>query len=141
MQTESQWQKVLRLIIAFGIGLALAGYAYFWVTDPEPARQRALEERVVLEARATLVNYLSSQPELQIIDPLEPNRKVGKVYIYPASDGWEISGFYRRDEADVWHPWLMNLDAQLSLLSLAVRDSDQQLNKLAAGDKKFSVEP
>jgi hypothetical protein len=66
---------------------------------------------------------------------------VGKVYIYPTSDGWEISGFYRRDEADGWHPWLMNLDAQLSLESLAVRDSDQQLNRLAAGDSKFSVEP
>ena len=92
------------------------------------------------------------QAEIEIIDPLAPSRVIGKVYIYPAESGWELSGFYRRigsrsgarvgaERGDRWHPYLMSLDADLALLSLSVKDTDSQLNVAAASDPRFSIDP
>ncbi|NIV16929.1 MAG: hypothetical protein GWN47_00635 [Woeseiaceae bacterium] len=59
---------------------------------------------------------------LELVDPLAPDRKVGKAYVYRAGAGWEVSGFYRRDADDRWHPFLMTLDESNSMTSLKVQD-------------------
>jgi len=103
------------------VGLLVAWLAYQWITDSTRQEQRAEQERVVHAARNILVARLAlDEPEL--VDPLEPQRKVGKVYIYPVEDGWEVSGFYRRNEDDRWHAWLMLLDPALGLQLLKVQD-------------------
>ena len=134
-------QKVWGLLIAFGFGFAIAIYAYFQVTDPEPARQRAREELVVNESRALLRGYIAVTPEIQIVDPLAPDRAIGKVYVFPAGDGWEVSGFYRRSKDDEWHAYLMKLDAQIALITLSVRDKDRGLTRLATTEEKLTVVP
>lgn len=131
--------RVIRLAVAFTAGLALALLAYERITDPEPRRQRALEEGVVFEARHILRDYVALGGELDIVDPLAPDRKVGKVYIYPTENGWQVSGHYRRAGGQGWHPWLMTLDRQPALLSLSVQDDAPPLAARAAQDRRFDV--
>lgn len=134
--------RILRVVVALGVGLAVAIYAYQRVTDPRPAMQRAREEAVVLASRDVLRGYIDSSAGLQIVDPLAPDRKVGKVYIYPAEEGgWEVSGHYKRGESDRWHPYLMRLDGASTLIELSVRDADTRLRRRAAADPKLSMEP
>ena len=128
--------RIVRFTIALGVGLALSLYAYQRVTDPEPAMQRAKEEAVVLAAREILQGYVPA-PELRIVDPVSPNRKVGKSYIYPSDSGWEVSGHYRRGDTDHWHPFLMALDPDASLAMLSVRDSPDRFPAELRGDPKF----
>jgi hypothetical protein len=122
--------RIIRLVVAFAIGIFLALYSFERISDPEPARQRAREETVVLSAREILKSYVAGGMQIEIVDPLETDRNVGKSYIYPTDDGWEVSGHYRRYASDRWHPFLMILDTNVSLVSLSVR---------AADDPKFSV--
>jgi len=129
------------LVFALVVGLAIAWYAYDRVTDPLPAQQREIEEAVVLEARAWLVEMLMAGPALEISDPLDRDRVAGKVYVYPVEGGWEISGHYRRGEGQGWHPWLMQLDGDRKLRSLAVRDPDPGLAARAAADDRLTVTP
>ena len=133
--------KVVRPVIALIIGVMLALYVYQRITDPEPRAQRAREEAIVFTAREILQSYVSPRQQLEIVDPLSPNRKVGKVYIYPADGGWELSGHYRRDEVDRWHPYLMSLDGAAELESLAVRDANDRLIGMSSQDPKFSAVP
>ncbi len=109
--------------IIFGLvaGLAVAVFAYLWITDPEPREARAREERVVAAARSALVAIVAAG-DLEIVDPLAPNRKVGKVYVYAESPGWAVSGYYRRGEQDRWHPFLITLNQDLTLDRLKLRD-------------------
>lgn len=132
--------RVARLVAAFAIGLSLALVAYRVATDPEPREQRRLEEGVVSDARAIVRRYVRpGGGDLELVDPLAPDRKVGKVYIYPTSDGWQVSGHYRRPGEETWHPWLMSLDGDRKLLSLSVRDDDAALARRATADPAFSV--
>ena len=131
--------KVFRLTLALCIGVALAFYAYHRVTDQEPAMQRAREEAAVLAARGILQSYLEPATEPEIVDPVSPRRKVGKSYIYPADPGWEISGHYRRNESDRWHPFLMAIDESHQLLSLSVRDNTENFRPAALQDPKLNV--
>lgn len=140
--------KVMRMVVAVSVGIFLALFSYQKITDQEPGSVRAQEEAAVLAGRAILREFVASQAEIEIIDPLAPSRVIGKVYIYPADPGWELSGFYRRkrprsgaEPNDRWHPYLMLLDADLALLSLAVKDGDSQLGAMAASDPRFSVDP
>ena len=133
------WQRALRLLVAFSIGVAIALYAYTRVVDPEPRMQRAREEAMVREARSILREFVDASGELQIVDPLAPDRKIGKVFIYPRDDGWEVSGYYRRDHADAWHPWLMQLDGNGALSGLMVQDSSTEMGRRAAGDPRLTV--
>lgn len=133
--------KVIRPLVALVFGLMLALYAYERVTDPEPALQRAQEEAIVISARDILQSYVAPGALLEIVDPVAPDSKVGKVYILPASQGWEVSGHYRRDENDSWHPYLMALNAGGGLESLAVRDGNDRLIGMSAQDPKFSAVP
>lgn len=133
--------RILRPLVAFGIGFAVAFYAYERVTDPRPRLEREKQEAVVRASRDILRGYLESTPDLQIVDPLAPDRKVGKVYIYPADQGWEVSGHYRRSDRDRWHPYLMRLDAGSGLVQLSVRDDDARLQQKAGQDPRLATEP
>ncbi len=134
-----QPHRIIRPVVAFSVGIVLALYAFERISDPEPARQRAREEAVVISAREILKSYVPADGEIEIADALAPNRVAGKVYIYPTDDGWEVSGYYRRNESDRWHPFLMSLNANIDLVSLSVRDADEKLGAAADDDSKFSV--
>ncbi|MFQ5983285.1 MAG: hypothetical protein ACE5KS_07915, partial [Woeseiaceae bacterium] len=86
---------ILRPIVALAVGLLLAVYVYRLVTDPEPALRKAREETIVMASRDILRSYVAPDGTIQIVDPVSPDRKVGKVYIYPAGRGWQVSGHYR----------------------------------------------
>jgi hypothetical protein len=133
--------RYLQWVVAIGVGLALWLVVFERATDPEPTRQKALEEIVVFEARTLLISYVFPDGELQVVDPLAPDSKVGKSYIWPNEDGWDVSGYYRRDARDPWHPYLMTLDASSILVSLAVRDGNERLIGMSAQDPKFSAVP
>ena len=108
-------------LFAAAVGLAVAMFAYRWITDPAPRTERRLEESVVVAARAQLATILD-QSNLELVDPLAPDRKVGKAYVYRHDDGWQVSGHYRRDATDAWHPFLATLDASYRIVHLKVRD-------------------
>jgi hypothetical protein len=135
----SLFHRIAGFTIALGVGLALSLYAYQRVTDPEPAMQRAKEEAVVLASRDILRDYVQPATELRIVDPVSPDRKVGKSYIYPTDSGWEVSGHYRRDDADRWHPFLMALNADSTLTNLSVRDSRDRFPAEIRRDAKFTA--
>lgn len=132
---------MLRWVVALGVGFALAILAFDRISDPQPRLQRMREEAVVLTAREILQSYVSPLDDFEVVDPLSPDRKVGKVFVYPAGDGWEVSGHYRRNRADNWHPYLISLDARMDLVSLAVRDGNDRLIGMSAQDPKFSAVP
>lgn len=113
--------RVGRVIFGLAVGLAVALVSYRWITDPTPRLERAREEQVVAVSRSLLSAVVASG-QLEIVDPLAPNRKVGKSYVYAEGTGWAVSGFYRRGEADRWHPFLINLGNDLGLVRLKVRD-------------------
>ncbi|MDH5311949.1 MAG: hypothetical protein OEY08_18615 [Gammaproteobacteria bacterium] len=134
-------QNIVGLVFAFGVGLLLAWLAYTRVTDPEPQLQRAREEAAVHAAAAVLAELLGAGNEVELIDPLHPNRAVGKTYVYPAAGGWQVSGYYRRGESDSWHPWLMTLDGQRRLVSVSVQDDAPEIRVLAESDPRVSTTP
>ena len=131
-------QRVRSIIFGIVVGLIVATLSYQWIMNPDRREQRAEEERVVAVSRTLLIEKLA-MGDIELVDPLEPQRKVGKVYIYPLADGWEISGYYRRNDADRWHPYLLTLSPSLSLASLRIKDSDAGLAQLAAMDPTLEV--
>jgi hypothetical protein len=136
--------KVIRLVVALAIGVFLALFSYQRITDQEPGQERALEEAAVLAGREILQSFVAVGAEIEIVDPLAPSRVIGKVYIYPAQGGWQLSGYYRRkgrNSGDKWHPYLMSLDEGLALLQLSVKDKDEQLKASATSDPRFTVDP
>ena len=128
--------------VVFGlvIGLAVAIGSYQWLTNAEKELEREQQERVVQLSRDLLTKKLQlSDPE--IVDPLAPQRKVGKVYVYPLQDGWEVSGFYRRRDDDRWHAYLISIESDESLRLLKVQDRSQYLAEMAATDPMLEVLP
>ena len=131
-------QRIGRAIFVTIFSLGVAWYSYTWITDPSGRAERALQESVVLVARARLAEAVDIA-ELEFVDPLAEQRKVGKVYIYRTEDGWEVSGYYRRNSDDEWHPWLMRMNAELMRTHLKVQDAG--LVERAAGDPALEVTP
>jgi len=127
------------VVFGLAIGLLVAVLSYQWLTDPSNRVARNKEVSVVELSRGILNDALGIH-DLQIVDALAPQRKVGKVYVYPLENGWDISGYYRRDDDDRWHPFLMTLDSELSLRSLKVQDSDKSLAQRAATDPLLEVQ-
>ncbi len=134
-------QKFTSIVVALLFGLAAALYAYDWVTDPAPRLQREQEERVVVSVRDILKRYVAPGTDIELVDPVDPDRKVGKVYISPVDGGWEISGYYRREATDPWHPWLMSVNSELQLQSLSVQDSNPEVIEQASAEPKFDAAP
>ncbi|MDH3613003.1 MAG: hypothetical protein OEU90_02075 [Gammaproteobacteria bacterium] len=130
--------RVARLLFGFGVGLIVAVLAFKWITNPAPRAERRLEETVVLAARHNLQVALSFG-DVEVVDPLAPNRKIGKSYVYRAGDGWEVSGYYRRGEGDRWHPFLMSLDDSRKLVHIKVQDGS--LVERATTDPLLEVVP
>jgi len=131
--------KILRLVFAFGTGLLVSYGSYQWITNPQRAAERTIEEAVVQESRLVLLSYVADNEVVEISDALERVRAAGKVYIYPVNGGWELSGQYKRHNDSGWHAFLMQLDHDSRLLSLSVEDNDPDLVSQAATDPKFSV--
>ena len=138
---QDKHHRYLKWIFAFVVGFGLAFWAFDRATDPEPTRQKALQIAIVEEARIVLTSYVWPDGRLEYVDPIRPDRVVGKTYIWPDGDNWDISGYYRRDEDDDWHPFLMKLDPELRLISLAVKDTNERLIGLSSQDEKFSAVP
>lgn len=115
--------RVGRNLFALAVGLAVAILAFQWITDPLPRAQRESEEQAVLASRDLLVAEVGAGG-LEIVDPLAPDRKVGKVYVYAEEPGWAVSGYYRRDADDRWHPYLIQLDSGLGLHAFKADDDE-----------------
>jgi hypothetical protein len=130
--------RVGRLVFGLAVGLLVAVFSYRWIIDPAPRAERALEESVVAASRVVLVTTLSAGT-LEFVDALAPNRKVGKTYIYPRGDGWEVSGYYRRSEDDPWHPYLLALSGSVELEHLKFQDGDRELVSRAATDSRLEA--
>lgn len=134
------YHRILPVVVAVAVGVLLSLYAYQRVTDPEPAMQRGQEEAVVIAARDILRNYVARSADLDIVDPLQTNRAIGKTYIYPTPTGWQVSGHYQRPSETRWHPWLMTLDGSRQLQHLKVQDGDPGIKARAADDPRFTAE-
>ena len=130
--------QVGRILFALAVGAVVAFLAYGWITDPEGRAERAAQETAVMAAREILIDQIAVE-ELQIVDPLAPQRKVGKVYVYREAPGWAVSGYYRRDEQDRWHPYLLTLSEDHSLQKLKVQD--RELLPRVATDSRLDVVP
>jgi hypothetical protein len=124
-------------VFGLGVGLLVAFVSYRWLIDPSPRIERQLQESAVMASRVVLLETLG-RSSLDIVDPLAPDRVIGKVYVYRANEGWEVSGFYRRNADDLWHPYLMTLDGNNELAHLKV--SDRALLDRAA-EPKLEVLP
>ncbi len=122
------------------VGLAVAWWSYQWVTDPGPREERLEQERIVRLARSVVETELGLGGA-EFVDPLFPERSVGKVYVYRIDDGWQVSGYYRRDESDEWHPWLATIGSDDALRQLRFGDSDSALVERAAADARLEALP
>jgi hypothetical protein len=129
-----------RAVFALLTGLLVAYLSYQWITNPAGREERALQVAVI-ESSRELISALVGVEALEIVDPLSPNRKVGKVYVYPEGDSWAVSGFYRRGEKDRWHPYLMTLEADHSLAFLKLKDRNPQLLERAESDSLLEISP
>ena len=129
-----------RAIFALLTGLLVAYLSYQWITNPAGREERVLQIAVV-EASRDLITAVVDTEALEIVDPLSPNRKVGKVYVYPEGEDWAVSGYYRRGEGDRWHPYLMMLQADHSLSSLKLQDKSSQLLERAESDPLLEISP
>ena len=127
-----------RVIFVAVTGLLVAFLSYQWITSPVGREERLLQVAVV-ESSRVLITAVVDAGSIEIVDPLSPNRKVGKVYVYPEGDGWAISGYYRRGEDDRWHPYLMMLKADHSLSSLKLQDKSPELLKRAESDPLLEI--
>ena len=128
------------IVFAVAVGLIVAVISYRWITDPGPREERQRQVSAVEQSRVVLEAFVQSG-ELEIVDPLAANRRVGKVYIYPTDTGWEISGFYRRDARDLWHPYLVLLDEDLQMVRLRVSDQAPDFASRGAQDPRIEVLP
>lgn len=128
----------MRLVVAFSIGLILSYGSFQWLTDTERPVRRAEEVAVVNASRAILLSYIDSE-NLAVSDALDRVREAGKVYVFPTERGWELSGHYQRAGEKTWHDFLLQLDKDLRLESLAVNDGDAHLQALAKSDPRFST--
>ena len=133
--------RIVQWVVALAVGVFLALVAYQRATDPEPAAVKAFEEQLVTESRLHLTDIVLPGGTLQIVDPLAPDRLIGKTYVWPNEAGWQVSGHYRRDPGDTWHPYLMQFDANRNLLSVGLKDSDAALAQRAAEDKRIKITP
>ncbi len=130
--------RVGQYVFALLIGLVIAVTAYRWITDPGNREERALQVNVVEASRMRLRSAIGIE-SVEIADTLAPNRVAGKAYIYPGDDGWSVSGYYRRDKEDRWHPYLMSLSSDLTLVSLKLQDKDPALIEHVKSDSRIEI--
>jgi hypothetical protein len=142
VSAESFFERwYVKWAIVLTVGVTLAFISYQRITDPQPRLERAKEESVVLEARVVLHSYVMPVGALELVDALAKDHKVGDSYVWPNEAGFEVSGFYRRDSGDHWHPFLMQLDQDSELISLSVGDGNERLLGLSSQDPQFLARP
>jgi hypothetical protein len=129
-----------RIIFGLVVGLGAAWMSYSWLTSPDGRTERAIQEAVVLESRS-IVMSATGLANLEFVDPLAADRRVGKAYVYREADSWSVSGYYRRNEDDRWHPWLLALNAEREMLSLKIQDTDTDLINRASSNALLEVSP
>lgn len=130
--------RIGRVAFALIVGSIVAVSSYRWITDPGGREERELQVRVVEVSRGHLRDQVGIE-SLEIVDTLAPNRVAGKAYVFPEGDGWSVSGYYRRDDNDGWHPFLMSLRPDLTLVSLKVQDRDSELLGRANASDQLEV--
>ncbi len=130
--------RIGQYVFATIIGLLVALFSYRWITDPSGREAHARELLVVESSRRHLAIVTGSE-SLEIVDPLARDRKVGKAYVYPEDQTWIVSGFYRRGESDLWHPYLMSMNADLELTLLKTSDDDPAVVERAKTDTKVEL--
>lgn len=128
--------RVGRSLFALVVGLGVAFYSYQWITNPAPRAERALQESAVMASRSLLADK-TGVGILEFVDPVAPDRKVGKVYVYREAPGWAVSGYYRRSAEDSWHPYLISMSGDLKLSRLKVQDTE--LIDRAASDPTLEI--
>jgi len=128
--------RVGRSLFALVVGLGVAFYSYQWITNPAPRAERALQESAVMASRSLLADK-TGVGTLEFVDPVAPDRKVGKVYVYREAPGWAVSGYYRRSAEDSWHPYLISMSEDLKLSRLKVQDTE--LIDKAASDPTLEI--
>ena len=126
--------QFLRIIIFLILFIAAITYTYRKVYEPISVNQREDEIQIIHITRSIIKSYIDISSDIEIIDPLNPNRKIGKSYIFPSDNGWEISGYYKKSGHDNWHPWLISLNSANELVSIAVKDDDSGINKKSIED-------
>jgi hypothetical protein len=117
--------RIGQFAFALLVGVLVGVFSYRWITDPAGREARVVEVQVVQASRQHLALAIGIE-SLELVDPLARDRKVGKAYVYPEDDDWVVSGFYRRDEDDRWHPYLMSINSSLGLLHLKTADKNQE---------------
>ena len=132
--------QIGRIVFGLSVGVLVAYLSYQWITDPAGREERSLQIEVVQASRAHLTTVVGGDT-LEIVDPVSPNRKVGKVYVYPDNNGWSVSGYNRRDEGDRWHPYLMALTMEMDMQSLKIQDADSGLLERAKSDATLEISP
>ena len=130
--------RIGRAVFALAAGAVVAIFAYRWITDPHPRIEREREMAAVEAARTVLVTTVAAG-DLEIVDPLSPDRGVGKAYVYRDGTGWQVSGYYRRGAGDLWHPFLASLGTDLELTHLKL--SDRALLERAGESPRLTVLP
>lgn len=128
--------RVGRSLFALVVGLGVAFYSYQWITNPAPRAERALQESAVMASRSLLADK-TGVGTLEFVDPVAPDRKVGKVFVYREAPGWAVSGYYRRSAEDSWHPYLISMSEDLKLSRLKVQDTE--LIDKAASDPTLEI--
>lgn len=113
--------RIGRIIFASVIGLIVAGLSLNWIMNPQGREERVLQISAVKSSREKIKDLVGAK-NIEIVDPVSPDRKVGKVYIYPEGNNWSISGYYRRNDNDAWHPYLMTLSDDHNLVSIKLKD-------------------
>ena len=113
---------VKQVIFALITGFGLSWLVYQSSVQPPYETQRQTEEVIINKANVLLIKSLNLPLGLEVIDPIKPDKDVGKTYISPNGREWQVSGYYRRNELDEWHPWLINLDENHKLIRLSVQD-------------------
>ena len=126
--------KFLKIIIFLILFIAALIYTYKNVYEPISVNQRGDEIQIIHITRSIIKSYIDISPDIEIIDPLNPNRKIGKSYIFPSDNGWEISGYYKKTDYDNWHPWLISLNSVNELVSITVKDDNLRINKKSIED-------
>jgi hypothetical protein len=132
--------RIGRTAFALVVGILVATVSYQWISSPAGREERAIQVSAVETSRLYLAAVVDAV-SLEIVDPVSPNNKVGKVYIYPESQGWAISGYYRRSPDDPWHPYLMTLGADQELIHLKLKDGAWDLAERAARDPRLEISP
>ena len=113
---------VKQVIFALITGFGLSWLVYQSSVQLPYEVQRQTEEEIINKANVLLIKSLNLPLGLEVIDPIKPDKDVGKTYISPNEREWQVSGYYRRNELDEWHPWLINLDENHKLIRLSVQD-------------------